>query len=128
MSIIPTIDQNRAVKIAKNYLAQLKDWKLIALRCPLVKDATTKQQDEYAMALYEIKERNNILDKLKAKDATSELILRNHIIRHDNVSSILEKLSQQGVTITERTFRRKQRQALLFVYELIPSETTTIAK
>ena len=77
MSIIPTIDDKTAVKIAKTYLKQNHDYSLIAKRISFMSAdyVTAKDNNTHAMALYELKERENIINRVKQHDLTSGLII-----------------------------------------------------
>lgn len=130
MSIIPTINDKTAVKIAKTYLKQNHDYSLIAKRLSFMTAdyITAKDNDIHAMALYELKERANIIDKIKKHDLTSGLIIEYRFIKSCSVNRTLEKLQQQGMKISERTLQRKQHEALLSVYSLIPDKDTKLIK
>ena len=130
MSIIPTIDDKTAVKIAKTYLKQNHDYSLIAKRISFMNAnyITAKDNDIHAMALYELKERANIIDKIKKHDLTSGLIIEYRFIKSCSVNRTLEQLQQQGMKISERTLQRKQHEALLLVYSLIPDKDTKLIK
>ena len=130
MSIIPTIDDKTAVKIAKTYLKQNHDYSLIAKRLTF-KNAnyiTAKDETTHSMALYELKERANIIDKIKKHDLTSGLIIEYRFIKSCSVNRTLGQLQQQGMKISERTLQRKQHEALLLVYSLIPDKDTKLIK
>lgn len=130
MSTIPTIDDKEAVKIAKTYLKQNHDYSLIAKRLTF-KNAnyiTAKDNDIHAMALYELKERANIINRAKQHDLTSGLIIEYRFIKSCSVNRTLEQLQQQGMKISERTLQRKQHEALLLVYSLIPDKDTKLIK
>ena len=130
MSIIPTINDKTAVKIAKTYLKQNHDYSLIAKRISFMNAnyITAKDNDIHAMALYELKERANIIDKIKKHDLTSGLIIEYRFIKSCSVNRTLEQLQQQGMKISERTLQRKQHEALLLVYSLIPDKDTKLIK
>lgn len=130
MSTIPTIDDKEAVKIAKTYLKQNHDYSLIAKRLTF-KNAnyiTAKDETTHSMALYELKERANIIDKIKEHDLTSGLIIEYRFIKSCSVNRTLEQLQQQGIKISERTLQKKQHEALLLVYSLIPDKDTKLVK
>lgn len=130
MSIIPTIDGKTAVKIAKTYLKQNYDYSLIAKRLTF-KNAnyiTAKDETTHSMALYELKERENIINRVKQHDLTSGLIIEYRFIKSCSVNRTLEQLQQQGMKISERTLQRKQHEALLLVYSLIPDKDTKLIK
>lgn len=80
------------------------------------------------MALYELKERENIINKVKQHDLTSGLIIEYRFIKSYSVNQTLEQLQHQGVNIAERTLHQKQREALLLVYSLIPDKDTKLIK
>ena len=130
MSIIPTIDDKTAVKIAKIYLKQNHDYSLIAKRLSFMNAEyiTTKDKSTHSMALYELKERENIINKVKQHDLTSGLIIEYRFIKSYSVNQTLEQLQQQGMKISERTLQRKQHEALLLVYSLIPDKDTKLIK
>ena len=130
MSIIPTIDDKTAVKIAKIYLKQNHDYSLIAKRLSFMNAEyiTTKDKSTHSMALYELKERENIINKVKQHDLTSGLIIEYRFIKSYSVNQTLEQLQQQGMKISERTLHKKQREALLLVYSLIPDKDTKLIK
>lgn len=130
MSIIPTINDKTAVKIAKTYLKQNHDYSLIAKRISFMNAnyITAKDNDIHAMALYELKERANIIDKIKKHDLTSGLIIEYRFIKSCSVNRTLEQFQQQGMKISERTLQRKQHEALLLVYSLIPDKDTKLIK
>lgn len=130
MSIIPTIDDKTAVKIAKTYLKQNHDYSLIAKRISFMSAdyVTAKDNNTHAMALYELKERANIIDKIKKHDLTSGLIIEYRFIKSYSVNQTLEQLQHQGVNIAERTLHQKQREALLLVYSMIPDKDTKLIK
>ena len=130
MSIIPTIDDKEAVKIAKTYLKQYHDYSLIAKRLSFMNAEyiTTKDKSTHSMALYELKERDNIINKVKQHDLTSGLIIEYRFIKSYSVNQTLEQLQQQGMKISERTLQRKQHEALLLVYSLIPDKDTKLIK
>lgn len=130
MSIIPTINDKTAVKIAKTYLKQNHDYSLIAKRLSFMTAdyITAKDNDIHTMALYELKERANIIDKIKKHDLTSGLIIEYRFIKSYSVNQTLEQLQQQGMKISERTLQRKQHEALLSVYSLIPDKDTKLIK
>ena len=130
MSIIPTIDDKTAVKIAKTYLKQNHDYSLIAKRLTF-KNAnyiTAKDKTTHAMALYELKERENIINRVKQHDLTSGLIIEYRFIKSYSVNQTLEQLQQQEKKISERTLQKKQHEALLLVYSLIPDKDTKLIK
>ena len=130
MSIIPTIDDKEAVKITKTYLKQYHDYSLIAKRLSFMNAEyiTTKDKSTHSMALYELKERENIINKVKQHDLTSGLIIEYRFIKSYSVNQTLEKLQQQGMKISERTLQKKQHEALLLVYSLIPDKDTKLIK
>lgn len=130
VSIIPTIDDKEAVKIAKTYLKQYHDYSLIAKRLSFMNAEyiTTKDKSTHSMALYELKERDNIINKVKQHDLTSGLIIEYRFINSFSVNQTLEQLQQQGMKISERTLQRKQHEALLLVYSLIPDKDTKLIK
>ena len=130
MSIIPTIDDKTAVKIAKTYLKQNHDYSLIAKRISFMSAdyVTAKDNNTHSMALYELKERANIIDKIKEHDLTSGLIIEYRFIKSCSVNRTLEQLQQQGIKISERTLQKKQHEALLLVYSLIPDKDTKLVK
>lgn len=130
MSIIPTIDDKEAVKIAKTYIKQYHDYSLIAKRLSFMNAEyiTTKDKSTHSMALYELKERENIINKVKQHDLTSGLIIEYRFIKSYSVNQTLEQLQQQGMKISERTLQRKQHEALLLVYSLIPDKDTKLIK
>ena len=130
MSIIPTIDDKEAVKIAKTYLKQYHDYSLIAKRLSFMNAEyiTTKDKSTHSMALYELKERENIINRVKQHDLTSGLIIEYRFIKSCSVNQTLEQLQQQGMKISERTLQRKQHEALLLVYSLIPDKDTKLIK
>lgn len=130
MSIIPTIDDKEAVKIAKTYIKQYHDYSLIAKRLSFMNAEyiTTKDKSTHSMALYELKERDNIINKVKQHDLTSGLIIEYRFIKSYSVNQTLEQLQQQGMKISERTVQRKQHEALLLVYSLIPDKDTKLIK
>ena len=109
MSIIPTIDDKEAVKIAKTYIKQYHDYSLIAKRLSFMNAEyiTTKDKSTHSMALYELKERENIINKVKQHDLTSGLIIEYRFIKSYSVNQTLEQLQQQGMKISERTLQRK---------------------
>lgn len=80
------------------------------------------------MALYELKERENIINKVKQHDLTSGLIIKYRFIKSYSVNQTLEQLQQQGIKISERTLQKKQHEALLLVYSLIPDKDTKLIK
>lgn len=130
MSIIPTIDGKEAVKIAKTYLKQNHDYSLIAKRLTF-KNAnyiTAKDRTTHAMALYELEEREHIISKVKQHDLTSGMIVEYRFINSYSVSQTLEQLQQQAMKISERTLQKKQHEALLLVYSLIPDKDTKLIK
>lgn len=94
VSIIPTIDDKEAVKIAKTYLKQCHDYSLIAKRLSFMNDEyiTTKDKSTHLMALYELKERENIINKVKQHDLTSGLIIEYRFIKSYSVNQTLEQL------------------------------------
>ena len=122
--------EQEAVKIAKTYLKQNHDYSLIAKRISFMNAnyITAKDNDIHAMALYELKERANIIDKIKKHDLTSGLIIEYRFIKSCSVNRTLEQLQQQGMKISERTLQRKQHEALLLVYSLIPDKDTKLIK
>ena len=122
VSIIPTIDDKEAVKIAKTYLKQYHDYSLIAKRMSFMNAEyiTTKDKSTHSMALYELKERENIINKVKQHEY--------RFIKSYSVNQTLEQLQHQGVNIAERTLHQKQREALLLVYSLIPDKDTKLIK
>lgn len=130
MSIISTIDEKTAIKVAKTYLKQNYDYSLIANRISFMNAnyITAKDNDTHAMALYELKERANIIDKVKEHDLTSGLIIKYRFIKSYSVNRTLEQLQQQGMKISERTLHKKQHKALLTVYELIPDKDTKLVR
>ena len=130
VSIIPTIDDKEAVKITKTYLKQYHDYSLIAKRLSFMNAEyiTTKDKSTHSMALYELKERENIINKVKQHDLTSGLIIEYRFIKSYSVNQTLEKLQQQGMKISERTLQKKQHEALLLVYSLIPDKDTKLIK
>lgn len=130
VSIIPTIDDKEAVKIAKTYLKQYHDYSLMAKRLSFMNAEyiTTKDKSTHLMALYELKERENIINKVKQHDLTSGLIIEYRFIKSYSVNQTLEQLQHQGVNIAERTLHQKQREALLLVYSLIPDKDTKLIK
>ena len=130
MSIIPTIDDKEAVKIAKTYIKQYYDYSLIAKRLSFMNAEyiTTKDKSTHSMALYELKERENIINKVKQHDLTSGLIIEYRFINSFSVNQTLEQLQHQGVNIAERTLHKKQHEALLLVYSLIPDKDTKLIK
>lgn len=130
MSIIPAIDDKTAVKIAKTYLKQNHDYSLIAKRL-IFKNAnyiTAKDRTTHTMALYELKEREHIISKVKQHDLTSGMIVEYRFINSYSVSQTLEQLQQRGMKISERTLQKKQHEALLLVYSLIPDKDTKLIK
>lgn len=130
MSIIPNVDGKEAVKIAKTYLKQNHDYSLIAKRLTF-KNAnyiTAKDRTTHAMALYELKEREHIIRKVKQHDLTSGMIVEYRFIDSYSVIQTLEQLQQQGMKISERTLQKKQHEALLLVYSLIPDKDTKLIK
>ena len=130
MSIIPTIDDKEAVKIAKTYIKQYHDYSLIAKRLSFMNAEyiTTKDKSTHSMALYELKERENIINRVKQHDLTSGLIIEYRFIKSYSVNQTLEQLQQQGMKISERTLQKKQHEALLLVYSLIPDKDTKLIK
>lgn len=130
VSIIPTIDDKEAVKIAKTYLKQYHDYSLIAKRLSFMNAEyiTTKDKSTHLMALYELKERGNIINKVKQHDLASGLIIKYRFIKSYSVNQTLEQLQHQGVNIAERTLHKKQHEALLLVYSLIPDKDTKLIK
>lgn len=130
VSIIPTIDGKTAVKIAKTYIKQYHDYSLIAKRLSFMNAEyiTTKDKSTHSMALYELKERDNIINKVKQHDLTSGLIIEYRFIKSYSVNQTLEQLQQQGMKISERTLQKKQHEALLLVYSLIPDKNTKLIK
>lgn len=130
VSIIPTIDDKEAVKITKTYLKQYHDYSLIAKRLSFMNAEyiTTKDKSTHSMALYELKERENIINKVKQHDLTSGLIIKYRFIKSYSVNQTLEQLQQQGIKISERTLQKKQHEALLLVYSLIPDKDTKLIK
>lgn len=130
MSIIPTISDKEAVKIAKMYLKQSHDYSLIAKRLSFMtaEYITTKDKSTHSMALYELKERENIINKVKQYDLTSGLIIEYRFINSYSVNQTLEQLQQQEKKISERTLHKKQHEALLLVYSLIPDKDTRLIK
>ncbi|WP_308557617.1 hypothetical protein [uncultured Lactobacillus sp.] len=130
MSIIPTIDDKEAVKIAKTYLKQYHDYSLIAKRLSFMNAEyiTTKDKSTHSMALYELKERENIVSKVKQHDLTSGMIVEYRFINSYSVIQTLEQLQQQGMKISERTLHNKQHEALLLMYSLIPDKDTKLIK
>ena len=113
VSIIPTIDDKEAVKIAKTYLKQYHDYSLIAKRLSFMNAEyiTTKDKSTHSMALYELKERENIVSKVKQHDLTSGMIVEYRFINSYSVIQTLEQLQQQGMKISERTLHNKQHEA-----------------
>lgn len=94
MSIIPTIDDKEAVKIAQTYLKQNHDYSLIAKRLTF-KNAnyiTAKDRTTHAIALNELKERENIVSKVKQHDLTSGMIVEYRFINSYSVIQTLEQL------------------------------------
>ena len=130
VSIIPTIDDKEAVKIAKTYIKQYHDYSLIAKRLSFMNSEyiTTKDKSTHSMALYELKERGNIINKVKQYDLASGLIIKYRFIKSYSVNQTLEQLQQQGMKISERTLQKKQHEALLLVYSLIPDKDTKLIK
>ena len=130
VSIIPTIDDKEAVKITKTYLKQYHDYSLIAKRLSFMNAEyiTTKDKSTHSMALYELKERENIINKVKQHDLTSGLIIEYRFIKSYSVNQTLEQLQQQEKKISERTLQKKQHEALLLVYSLIPDKDTKLIK
>ena len=130
VSIIPTIDDKEAVKIAKTYIKQYHDYSLIAKRLSFMNAEyiTTKDKSTHSMALYELKERENIINKVKQHDLTSGLIIEYRFIKSYSVNQTLEQLQQQEKKISERTLQKKQHEALLLVYSLIPDKDTKLIK
>ena len=130
MSIIPTIDDKEAVKIAKTYIKQYHDYSLIAKRLSFMNAEyiTTKDKSTHSMSLYELKERENIINKVKQHDLTSGLIIEYRFIKSFSVNQTLEQLQHQGVNIAEHTLHKKQHKALLLVYSLIPDKDTKLIK
>lgn len=130
VSIIPTIDDKEAVKIAKTYIKQYHDYSLIAKRLSFMNAEyiTTKDKSTHSMALYELKERENIINRVKQHDLTSGLIIEYRFIKSYSVNQTLEQLQQQGMKISERTLQKKQHEALLLVYSLIPDKDTKLIK
>lgn len=130
VSIIPTIDDKEAVKIAKTYIKQYHDYSLIAKRLSFMNAEyiTTKDKSTHSMALYELKERENIINKVKQHGLTSGLIIKYRFIKSYSVNQTLEQLQQQGIKISERTLQKKQHEALLLVYSLIPDKDTKLIK
>ena len=130
MSIIPTIDDKEAVKITKTYLKQYHDYSLIAKRLSFMNAEyiTTKDKSTHSMALYELKERENIINRVKQHDLTSGLIIEYRFIKSYSVNQTLEQLQQQEKKISERTLQKKQHEALLLVYSLIPDKDTKLIK
>ena len=130
MSIIPTIDDKEAVKIAKTYIKQYHDYSLIAKRLSFMNAEyiTTKDKSTHSMALYELKERENIINKVKQHDLTSGLIIEYRFIKSYSVNQTLEQLQHQEKKISERTLQKKQHEALLLVYSLIPDKDTKLIK
>ena len=130
MSIIPTIDDKEAVKIAKTYIKQYHDYSLIAKRLSFMNAnyITAKDETTHSMALYELKERENIINRVKQHDLTSGLIIEYRFIKSYSVNQTLEQLQQQEKKISERTLQKKQHEALLLVYSLIPDKDTKLIK
>lgn len=130
MSIIPTINDKTAVKVAKTYLKQNHDYSLIAKRLSFMTAdyITAKDKSTHSMALYELKERENIINRVKQHDLTSGLIIEYRFIKSYSVNQTLEQLQQQGMKISERTLQKKQHEALLLVYSLIPDKDTKLIK
>lgn len=130
MSIIPIIDDKTAVQLAKTYLKQNHDYSLIAKRLALMSAdyITAKDKVTHAMALYELEERENIINKVKQHDLTSGLIIECRFIKSCSVQQTLEQLQQQGMNISERTLQSKQHKALLLVYSLIPDKDTKLIR
>ena len=130
MSTIPTIDDKEAVKIAKTYIKQYHDYSLIAKRLSFMNAEyiTTKDKSTHSMALYELKERENIINRVKQHDLTSGLIIEYRFIKSYSVNQTLEQLQQQEKKISERTLQKKQHEALLLVYSLIPDKDTKLIK
>lgn len=130
VSIIPTIDDKEAVKIAKTYIKQYHDYSLIAKRLSFMNAEyiTTKDKSTHSMALYELKERENIINRVKQHDLTSGLIIEYRFIKSYSVNQTLEQLQQQEKKISERTLQKKQHEALLLVYSLIPDKDTKLIK
>ena len=130
MSIIPTIDDKTAVKIAKTYIKQNHEYSLIAKRLSFMTAdyITARDKSTHSMALYELKERENIINKVKQHDLTSGLIIEYRFINSFSVNQTLEQLQQQGMKISERTLQKKQHEALLLVYSLIPDKDTKLIK
>ena len=130
VSIIPTIDDKEAVKIAKTYIKQYHDYSLIAKRLSFMNAEyiTTKDKSTHSMALYELKERENIINKVKQHDLTSGLIIEYRFIKSYSVNQTLEQLQHQEKKISERTLQKKQHEALLLVYSLIPDKDTKLIK
>ena len=130
VSIIPTIDDKEAVKITKTYLKQYHDYSLIAKRLSFMNAEyiTTKDKSTHSMALYELKERENIINRVKQHDLTSGLIIEYRFIKSYSVNQTLEQLQQQEKKISERTLQKKQHEALLLVYSLIPDKDTKLIK
>ena len=130
VSTIPTIDDKEAVKIAKTYIKQYHDYSLIAKRLSFMNAEyiTTKDKSTHSMALYELKERENIINRVKQHDLTSGLIIEYRFIKSYSVNQTLEQLQQQEKKISERTLQKKQHEALLLVYSLIPDKDTKLIK
>lgn len=130
VSIIPTIDDKTAVKIAKTYIKQNHEYSLIAKRLSFMTAdyITARDKSTHSMALYELKERENIINKVKQHDLTSGLIIEYRFINSFSVNQTLEQLQQQGMKISERTLQKKQHEALLLVYSLIPDKDTKLIK
>ena len=130
VSIIPTIHDKEAVKITKTYLKQYHDYSLIAKRLSFMNAEyiTTKDKSTHSMALYELKERENIINRVKQHDLTSGLIIEYRFIKSYSVNQTLEQLQQQEKKISERTLQKKQHEALLLVYSLIPDKDTKLIK
>lgn len=130
VSIIPTIDDKEAVKIAKTYIKQYHDYSLIAKRLSFMNAEyiTAKDETTHSMALYELKERENIINRVKQHDLTSGLIIEYRFIKSYSVNQTLEQLQQQEKKISERTLQKKQHEALLLVYSLIPDKDTKLIK
>lgn len=127
MAIIPTIDEQTAIKEAKQYFKQFKDWNLIKQRAVIYYQITGKRQDN-SQAVYECTERLKIIDHLNQDKAGLGTIVYLRFIKGYQMKRTLEELENMGMKCGERKARYLQHEALLKAYEYMPKSTTTIAK
>lgn len=126
MAIIPTIDEQTAIKEAKQYLLQYHDWQLIRARSLFViGKPSSKQQQEHSQALYECNERIKIIDHIEHDKPLLGMILFYRFIKGYRMKRTIEELQ---TNYSERKIRYLQHEALLKAYEYIPGNATTIIK